>query len=80
MIRNVFIDRFDQLGVAKDAASELLLSQVSEETLHHVQPRSTGRREVNVESRMLLHPPLNSRVFMRRVIVNHQMKLFVLGR
>ena len=47
---------------AKDPASKLLVSQVAEETLHHVQPRSTGGSKVCVKARMLLHPVLYCRM------------------
>jgi hypothetical protein len=41
-------DQFFQ--VAEDAALQSVLSKVAEEPFDHVQPRGTGRGEVNVEA------------------------------
>jgi hypothetical protein len=49
---DILSDRHDQLlHIAKDPAAEAVLSEIAEESLHHVEPRATGRREVDVESR-----------------------------
>ena len=64
--RNIFFNGFDQLRDAGEATtSELFLSQVSKEPLDHVEPRSTGRSEMNVEPLMLFHPGLHVRMFVR---------------
>ena len=60
----IVLNRCDEFAyTAKDAAPESLLSQVSEEAFHNVQPRSTGGSKVRMESRVLPHPVLYRRVF-----------------
>src|SRR5439155_14105609 len=42
-------------------------------------PGSTGRREVDVESRMPLQPALDGGMFVGGIVVHDQMELFVIG-
>jgi len=78
---DIAVDRIDQTRNAREhAALQSLAGQVAEESFDHVQPTGAGRREVNVESPMPLEPFENLRMFMRRIIVNDQMKLFVRRR
>ena len=80
VLRDVSFNGLDQLvDISKATASDLLLRDVSKEALDHVEPGSTGRSEVNFEPRMALQPGLHRRMFMRRVVVHDQMKLFLLG-
>ena len=39
------------LEIAQHSATQLVLGKIAEETLHHVEPRRTGRSEVRVERR-----------------------------
>ena len=78
--RDVFFNGFDQLRDASEATtSELFMSQVSKESLDHVEPGSTGRSEMNVEPFMLFHPSLHVGMFVRRVVVDNEMKLLAFG-
>lgn len=55
--------------VVEDAALELVLRQVAEEALDHVEPRGGGWREANMEALMLFQPALNPRMFVRGVVI-----------
>ena len=53
-----------QLGDALEgAASNAVSGDLGEEALHHVEPGSRGRREVQMEARMRLEPALYGRGF-----------------
>jgi hypothetical protein len=52
------------LEIAKDAAAQTILGEVTKETLHHVEPRRTGGSEVQMESRMSRQPALYLGVLM----------------
>jgi hypothetical protein len=45
-------NQFDR--IAKTSTSQTVRGKVAKKAFHHIQPRSTGRREVKVESRMAL--------------------------
>src|SRR5216683_599575 len=78
--RDVFFNGLDQLRDAGEAtASELFLGQVAKESLDHVEPGSTGRSEMKVEPFMLFHPGLHVGMFVRRVVVDNEMKLLAFG-
>ena len=49
---NAFLESFD---AGKDAAPELILGQVAEESFDHVEPTAAGGREV--EMKALVAPP-----------------------
>jgi len=54
---DVSADSHDQLfQIAKDAAPQPVLREIAEETLHHVQPRRAGGREVHMKTRMSRQP------------------------
>ena len=73
MVVNIVPDRHDQiLHVAKDAAAEALVCEVAEESLHHVQPRAAGWREMHLEAGVPIQPPLNLRMFVSRVVVRNE--------
>ena len=73
---DILADRVDQfLDVTEDAAAKPALSEVRGSTLHHVQPRATGRREVDVESGVTSQPPLHLGMLMGSVIVRNQVDL-----
>src|SRR5215472_12622589 len=58
--------------IAKHAATQLVLSEVAEETLHHVEPQRTSRSEVHVEAWMTLEPVLDLGMFMGCVVIRNQ--------
>ena len=58
--------------IAKHTAPQSVLSEVAEETLHHVEPRRTGGGEVHVESGAAREPALHLGMLMRRVVVADQ--------
>src|SRR5579872_2341302 len=58
--------------IAKHSASQPVLGEVAEETLHHVEPRRAGRSEVHVESRMAREPALYFGMLMGGVVVGDQ--------
>ena len=57
----------------------MLLSDIPEETFHHVQPKGLGGRIVHVESLVALEPSLRLGKFMQRIIVGNDVNLPVLG-
>lgn len=58
--------------IAKYTAPQSVLSEIAEESLHHVEPRCTGRSEVHVEPWMACEPALNFGMLVRRVVVPDQ--------
>ena len=68
---NVLIDFLDWfLDVAKRPAVNGLLGNPMEPDLHLIQPGGIGRSEVHVESGPCGEPALDSRVFVRGVVVH----------
>src|ERR1700674_5118199 len=65
---------------AKHAAPKAAGSEITKEAFHHVEPRSAGGCEVNVEPRMALQPALNDGMFVSGVVVHDQVQLLVAGR
>ena len=59
------------------STSERLLAEISKEALDHVQQGSSGRREVEMESRVPCEPGLHFPVIVRRVVVENDVELFV---
>src|SRR5262249_47880012 len=57
------------------ATANTALGQLRKESLYQVQPTSTGRREVNVVTRMPRQPPSNFIDLMRAIVVHHQMNI-----
>ena len=45
---------------------------IAEETLHHVEPRTAGRREVDVESRVTSQPLLHPGILMGSVVIRDE--------
>ena len=52
-------------------------SQVAEEALDHVHPRTAGWREVHVEPRVFCQPCPNFRMLVGRVIVDDQVQVHI---
>jgi hypothetical protein len=61
------------------AASEPLLRQFPEPAFHQIQPRGTGRGEVQLKARMLAQPPFYVRMFVGPVVVQDQVQGDLLG-
>src|SRR5215469_3910466 len=71
---DVIADRqIEFFKIAKHTATQPVLGEVAEETLHHVEPRGTGRSEVHVEPWMALEPALDLGMFVGRVVIADQM-------
>ena len=68
-------DKF--IHTAERPSAQALLREVAEESLDHIEPRRTGRGEVDVESFVAGEPALHLFVFVGRVVVNDQVQLFV---
>lgn len=57
VVIDVFVDGSDAFfDAAQDAAPQLILTQVAEEPLYHVEPRAASGREVRVETGMTAGP------------------------
>ena len=79
VMRDVFVDRLDQVWhTFKDPAAKPLRREVTEETLHHIEPRRGSGRKVYDDPRVLGQPFQNRRVFVCGVVVGHQMQGLVL--
>src|SRR5215208_4559467 len=61
----------------KDAASQAFDREVSEEALHHIEPRGAGRSEMQIEAWMLGQPCFDLGVLMGRVVIQDQMQLSI---
>ena len=59
-------------SAAEGAAPDLLGGQSREEALDEIDPRSSGRREVNVEARTLGQPAMDQGDLVRPVVVHDQ--------
>jgi len=74
---DAFLESFD---AGKDAASELILSQVAEESFDHVEPTAAGGREMEMKALVACRPAQNRRVFVGGIVVDDKVELFVGGR
>jgi len=74
---DAFSESFD---AGKDAAPELILGQVAEESFNHVEPTAAGGREVKMNTLVGRRPALNRRVFVGGIVVDDKVELFVGGR
>jgi len=76
VVIDVLSDRFEEfLDVAEDASAQLLLSQVAEEALDHVQPRATGGRKVHMEAWAALQPALHERMCVGGIVIHESGEL-----
>ena len=65
-----------QIGnVAEHAAPDLIFGDVAEESLDQIEPGCTGRREVQMEARMLGQPGADLGVLVGGVVVDDQMQI-----
>ena len=56
--------------IAKDSALKPVLSEVAKEALHHVQPGTAGRREMDMVAGMASQPSLCLGMFVCGVVVD----------
>src|SRR5271157_4977449 len=76
----IVIDGGLQLGDAlEDAAPDALACDLGEEALNEVQPGRRSRNEVQLEAWMPLQPRLNFLCLVRRVVVDDEMEIEMLG-
>ena len=69
--------RFERAHAAVGAPLDLFLGQQSEPPFDEIQPRGTGRREVEVEPRVTRQPATHPRGFVRAVVVEDQVHVQV---
>src|SRR5574337_96794 len=75
---DIFLDGCVEFrDTAKYATAQPPGSDVAEEALDHVQPRSRGRCEVNREARVFLQPLLHLWMFVRGIVIADQMQRLV---
>ena len=80
MAVDVFSDGHDELfEVLTDSSPEPVLGEVAEEAFHHVEPRSRGGREADVESLVFAQPALHSLMLVGGVVVADQVDVFACG-
>lgn len=60
----------ESLDAGKDAAPELVLGQVAEESFDHVEPTAAGGREVKMNALVACRLALNRRVFVGGIVVD----------
>jgi len=61
--------------VAKTASANPLVRQVPKPPFHHIEPRTCGGDEVQLEARMPIHPVLHPRMFMGPIVVHNEMQI-----
>src|SRR5713226_5497587 len=73
---DVVADSHDQfLDIAEDAAPKAVLSEVAEESLHHVEPGTAGGGEVHMEAPMAGQPLVDLGMFVRGIVIRDQIDL-----
>ena len=78
---DIRLDRVDDVRHAeKVSAPELLGGEMRKPEFDQIQPRRTGRDEVQMHARVLPEPRVDLRVFVRRVVVHDQMQVDVRRR
>src|SRR4030042_7167895 len=71
--------RHQRANTVKRAATDAFSCDLCKPTLHEVEPRRTGRREVKVKTRVLVQPSRHLRMLVGPIIVHDQMQLPVRG-
>ena len=80
VVVDVFPDRHDQIfHVAENPTTDALVCEIAEKALHHVEPGTTGRRELHVKTRMPGQPPVDLGVFVSGVVICNQVVFFDFG-
>jgi hypothetical protein len=73
---DVLLDGVDEFGdVAEDASAKSLVGQISEPSLHKVQPRAARGNKVHVEAWMSSDPPPHLRMLVGRVVVDDEVQV-----
>lgn len=76
VVSDVVGDRLFQLGhAAKQAAAESLIREISEPAFDEIEPRTAGRREVQMEPRVLGQPGQHFRMLMRREVIEDHVQI-----
>ena len=80
-LRQIAHDIIGELAHAGEAPfADDILRQLSEEALDQIEPGRARRREVNMKSRMLCEPLLDTLLFVGAVVVDDQVQIQVLRR
>ena len=75
------LDRFDEfLDALKAASANALASDFSKPPFYQIQPRGARWCEVKMKAGVTFEPTPHLRVFMRCVVVHHEVEVPVLGR
>ena len=71
VFRDVLSDGRDELWDASEGATaEALVGQFAEPSLHQIEPRGAGGREMEMKSRVFFQPASDARVLVGSVIVH----------
>jgi hypothetical protein len=77
---DVVADGHDELfEIFEDAAAQLVLGQVAEESFDHIEPAGRGWGEVDTEALVTVQPAGNFLVFVCGIVVADQVDMFFLG-
>src|ERR1700686_2372955 len=63
------------LDIAENSTAKAVLREVAKESLHHVEPGTAGRCEVDVEPRMAGQPLFQLGMFVGRVVIGDEVNL-----
>ena len=81
MVFDVLLNGLNQFRhVSEHSAADPFGSEFAEETFDHIEPRAARGREMQVEPRMPLEPPLHLGVLVGGIIVGDEMQGLVLWR
>ena len=81
MVIDELSDGFEQfLDIAENAAAEAFFGQVAQEALGHIEPRTTGWREVDIEPLPPVDPAPHGGMFVCGVVVHDEVHLPVFRR
>ena len=81
MISHILCDRADEFAdIVETASTDLLVRQLPEPPLDHIQPRTGSRDEMKLKTRMSFQPGFDARVLVSPVIVHDEMQVEVLWR
>ncbi len=80
MIVQIVLNGSDQCGhILEGPSPDPFLGEVSEPSLHHVQPGTGRRNKVQVNPRMATEPGVHAGMFVRAIIVDDKMQIQVAG-
>lgn len=73
---DVLLDGSDEVThIVETATANALVRQVAEPPLHHIQPRTRCRNEMEMEARVSPQPGFDSRVLVGPIVVHDQMQV-----